>query len=166
MKAMNKTLVAAAVAGLLGLASSGAVAQTAVFPDFRINEASIAGALPNTFTGDKITGNYVEVITFAGAPAAGTFDVSLRFNAGQFVANDGIQRGSPDGAFMPAEIGQGPGRNEEDVVFRIQNGEGQIVFHRAVVMMFGHRCHSSSHGLSGRPCMARFLFDSCTNSRP
>ena len=88
-KAINKTLVAAAIAGALGLASSGAMAQTAVFPDFRVNEASITGALPNTFTADKITGNYVEVITFAGAPASGTFNVSLRWNAGQFVANDG-----------------------------------------------------------------------------
>jgi hypothetical protein len=88
-KAINKTLVAAAIASALGLVSSGAMAQTAVFPDFRVNEASVAGALPSTFTADKITGNYVEVITFAGAPASGTFNVSLRWNAGQFVANDG-----------------------------------------------------------------------------
>jgi len=88
-KAMNKTLVAAAIAGVLGLASSGAMAQTAVFPDFRVNEASIAGAVANTFTADKITGNYVEVITFTGAPASGSFNVALRWNAGQYVANDG-----------------------------------------------------------------------------
>lgn len=86
---INKNLVAAALASALGLASSGAMAQTAVFPDFRVNEASIAGALPNTFTGDKITGNYVEIITFTGAPASGSFNVSLRWNAGQFVGNDG-----------------------------------------------------------------------------
>ncbi len=88
-KVMNKTLAAAAIAGALGLATSASMAQTAVFPDFRVTEGSIAGALPNNFTADKITGNYVEVITFAGAPASGTFNVSLRFNAGQFVANDG-----------------------------------------------------------------------------
>jgi hypothetical protein len=88
-KVMNKTLVAAALAGALGLASSGAMAQTAVFPDFRVNEASVAGALANTLTADKITGNYVEVITFTGAPASGSFNVSLRWNAGQFVGNDG-----------------------------------------------------------------------------
>ena len=88
-KAINKTLVAAAVAAVLGLASSGAMAQSAVFPDFTVNEASIAGALPNTFVGDKITGNYVEVITFAGAPESGMFNVSLKWNAGQFVGNDG-----------------------------------------------------------------------------
>jgi len=87
--AMNRTLVATALAGALGLASAGAMAQTVTFPDFRVNEASIAGALPATFTADKITGNYVEVITFTGPPASGTFDVSLRWNAGQFVGNDG-----------------------------------------------------------------------------
>lgn len=88
-KVTNRILVAAAVAGALGLVSSGAMAQSAVFPDFRVNEAAIVGASPNTFTGDKITGNYVEVITFSGAPASGTFNVSLRWNAGQFIANDG-----------------------------------------------------------------------------
>jgi hypothetical protein len=88
-KAINKTLVAAALAGALGLASSGAMAQSAVFPDFRVNESSVVGAAANTFTADKITGNYVEVITFNGAPASGSFDVSLRWNAGQFVGNDG-----------------------------------------------------------------------------
>jgi hypothetical protein len=88
-KVINKTLVAAAVAGALALASSGAMAQTAVFPDFRVNEASVTGALPNAITADKITGNYVEVITFTGAPASGSFNVSLRWNAGQFVGNDG-----------------------------------------------------------------------------
>jgi hypothetical protein len=88
-KVMNKTLVAAALAGALGLASSGAMAQTASFPNFTVTEGSIAGALPNTFVGDKITGNYVEVITFSGAATSGAFNVSLRWNAGQFVANDG-----------------------------------------------------------------------------
>ena len=84
--AMNKTWVAVALAGALGLASSGVMAQTTVFPDFVVNESAIAGALPGTFTADKITGNYVEVITFG---ANNTFDVSLKFQAGQFVANDG-----------------------------------------------------------------------------
>ena len=88
-KIINKTMVAAAVAGALALASSGTMAQTAVFPDFTVNEASVANALGRTFTADKITGNYVEVITFTGAPASGSFNVSLRWNAGQFVGNDG-----------------------------------------------------------------------------
>jgi hypothetical protein len=90
-KAINKTLAAAAVAAVLGLASSGAMAQSAVtaFPDFTVNEGSIAGATARTFDADKITGNYVEVITFTGEAASGSFNVSLKWNAGQFVGNDG-----------------------------------------------------------------------------
>jgi hypothetical protein len=86
---LKQTLVSAAVAGALGMASVGAMAQTAVFPDFRVNEGAILGALPNTVNADKITGNYVEVITFNGPTTGGTFNVSLRWNAGQFVSNDG-----------------------------------------------------------------------------
>lgn len=83
----RKTLLASAVTIALAAATSGAMAQT--FPSFTVDESSVAGAIANTFTADKITGNYVEVISFAGAPASGTFDVALRWNAGQFVATDG-----------------------------------------------------------------------------
>jgi hypothetical protein len=78
---MTKTLVAAAIA-LLAAGSASA----AVYPDFTVdpNATGQTIGLP-TFTADKITGNYVEVITFG----AGTFDYSLRWLAGQFVANDG-----------------------------------------------------------------------------
>lgn len=79
----QKTLIVFAIAASLGAASSTAMAQS--FPDFRVAESSIAGALTNNLTADKITGNYVEVITFAGS----AFNVSLKWNAGQFVANDG-----------------------------------------------------------------------------
>jgi hypothetical protein len=79
----RKTLLASAVTISLAAASASAMAET--FPDFGISEVSVAGALPNTFTADKITGTYVEVITFAG----NKFDVSLKWNAGQFVANNG-----------------------------------------------------------------------------
>lgn len=85
----RKTLLASAVTIALAAATSGAMAQTAVFPDFTVDEASIANAIGRTFTADKITGNYVEVITFTGAPASGAFNVSLRWNAGQFVGSDG-----------------------------------------------------------------------------
>ena len=85
----RKTLLTSAVTIALAAATSGAMAQTAVFPDFTVNEASIANALGRTFTADKITGNYVEVITFTGVPESGSFNVSLRWNAGQFVGNDG-----------------------------------------------------------------------------
>jgi hypothetical protein len=86
-KMITKTLLASAVAVVCAFSANVASAQS--FPDFRVNEGSVAGALPNILTADKITGNYVEVISFAGTPASGTFDVSLRWNAGQFVANDG-----------------------------------------------------------------------------
>jgi hypothetical protein len=82
-KVINKTLLAVAVAGGLSFASAGAMAQ--VFPDFNVSEASVPGASANTFTADKVTGNYVEVISFAG----NSFNVSLLWQAGQFVANNG-----------------------------------------------------------------------------
>ncbi|WP_194712597.1 flocculation-associated PEP-CTERM protein PepA [Noviherbaspirillum soli] len=84
--AIRKTLIACAVTASFA-ASSGAMAQS--FPDFTVNEGAIAGALGQTFTADKITGNYVEVITFAGSETSGTFNVSLKWNAGQFVAGNG-----------------------------------------------------------------------------
>jgi len=67
------------------LALSAGLASAQSFPDFQVTESSVAGALANTFTADKITGNYDEVITFSG----NTFQVSLLWNAGQFVANNG-----------------------------------------------------------------------------
>lgn len=84
--AIRKTLIACAVTASFA-ASSGAMAQS--FPDFTVNEGAIAGALGQTITADKITGNYVEVITFSGSETSGTFNVSLKWNAGQFVGNDG-----------------------------------------------------------------------------
>jgi hypothetical protein len=64
------------------LASS--VAGAATFNPFTV---LIPGSTPGTsFVADKITGNYVEVATFNGD---GTFDVSLFWNAGQFVTNGG-----------------------------------------------------------------------------
>jgi hypothetical protein len=59
------------------------MAQTA-FPDFVVNE-TIAGGTLTGINADKITGNYTEVITFSG----NTFQASLLWNAGQFVANNG-----------------------------------------------------------------------------
>jgi len=82
-KMVSKTLVAAAVTAALGVFSSGAMAQ-AVFPDFVVNE-SVAGGTLTGINADKITGNYTEVITFSG----NTFQASLVWNGGQFVANNG-----------------------------------------------------------------------------
>jgi hypothetical protein len=79
MKAVSKSIIAAAVAAASLFA--GANASAAQFNPFTV-------VSPNgkTFTADKITGNYNEVITFN---QNGTFDVSLYFDAGQFVTNQG-----------------------------------------------------------------------------
>jgi len=84
---LRKTLLTRSLAGVFALATSGAIAQS--FPDFTVNEATVPGATGSTVSADKITGNYTEVLTFNGSPSNGTFDVSLRWNAGQFVGNNG-----------------------------------------------------------------------------
>lgn len=76
---LNKTLIAGAVMAALGLASSSASAV--VFPDFTFDAPTKAA-----FVADKLTGNYTEVITFTSLT---TFDVSIFWEAGQFVKNDG-----------------------------------------------------------------------------
>jgi hypothetical protein len=81
---MIKTLLAAGLVTTLGAASTSATA--AVFSDFTVDEGSVPFASPITFVADKITGNYAEVISFN---ANGTFDASLKWQPGQFVADDG-----------------------------------------------------------------------------
>lgn len=84
--ALGKALAGAALVATLGAGSASAV----VFPDFTVAEGSVPGAAVNTFVADKITGNYVEIITFTPTTlTTGTFTVSLKWNAGQFVSNDG-----------------------------------------------------------------------------
>lgn len=109
--AIRKTLIACAVTASFA-ASSGAMAQS--FPNFTVDESVIAGALGQNFTADKITGNYVEVISFAGSETSGTFNVSLKWNAGQFVANDGStpvasQLGGSTGQYGLYALYQGAG---------------------------------------------------------
>ncbi len=84
-----KSVVATAVAAAsLFSASAGA----ATFNDFTVTapfSSYVVGQQPTatkTFVADKMIGNYTEVITFN---AGGTFDVSLRWTAGSFIANDG-----------------------------------------------------------------------------
>ena len=79
MNAFKKTIVAASIAAV---SMFGATASAATFNDFEVNPT---GSFKN-FTADKITGNYNEVATFN---PNGTFNVSLYWQAGQFVANDG-----------------------------------------------------------------------------
>jgi hypothetical protein len=105
-KIMSKTLISCAITATLGLASSFAMAQT--FPNFTVSEASVGGgALPNVFSADKITGNYVEVATFVPtSTTTGTFNASLQWNAGQFVTNDGKTTvASQLGAFSENQYG-------------------------------------------------------------
>ena len=83
----KRSLMVAACSAALACLSTGVSAQ--VFPDFQVTEgnpASTPGSGFVQFTADKITGNYIEVITFG---PGNTFNVSLKWNAGQFVANDG-----------------------------------------------------------------------------
>jgi hypothetical protein len=81
----KSTLSSTAVAAVLAL--SAGVASAASFPDFVV-DPTLSGATSggSTFTADKITGNYVEYIQFTGA---NTFSFALRWEAGQFVKNDG-----------------------------------------------------------------------------
>jgi len=85
--AFRKNLLTRSLAGVFSLATCGAMAQS--FPDFTVSETPVPGATASTVSADKITGNYTEVLTFNGSPNSGTFNVSLRWNAGQFVANNG-----------------------------------------------------------------------------
>ena len=80
---MKKKALACSIAGGLAMLASSAGAQT--FPDFTVSEIAVPGANAGTVNADKVTGNYVEVITFSG----NNFNVSLLWQAGQFVANNG-----------------------------------------------------------------------------
>jgi hypothetical protein len=83
MKALIKqTMIAGAVA--VAMLGAGA-ANAAVFNPFKV-VAPGAGTSTHAFTADKITGNYNETVTFS---KNGTFNVSLFWDAGQFVGNSG-----------------------------------------------------------------------------
>lgn len=85
----NLKLVQAGLIAAMATASAGSMA--AVFNDFQVTEGSVPGASVNTFTADKITGNYVEIVTFNPLTAnSGTFDTSIKWQAGQYVGNDGV----------------------------------------------------------------------------
>ena len=84
----NLKVVQASLIAAMATASAGSMA--AVFPDFQVSEGSVPGSAVHTFTADKITGNYVEIVTFTPTGlGTGTFDTSIKWQAGQYVANDG-----------------------------------------------------------------------------
>jgi hypothetical protein len=82
----RKALLSAGVAFTLGVFATSASA--ALFNPFTVDPDGAGGLAP--FVADKITGNYVEVITFTPtSPTTGTFDLSIKWEAGQFVTNQG-----------------------------------------------------------------------------
>ena len=84
----NLKLVQASLVAAMATASAGSMA--AVFNPFQVTETSVPGASPNVVTADKITGNYSEVVTFNPLTASsGTFDTSIKWQAGQFVSGGG-----------------------------------------------------------------------------
>ena len=93
---MKLRQVAAAILAVSALATGG-VARADLYPDFTVNPAAYGGSSVTSgpFIADKITGNYVEVITFG----AGTFNISLYWQAGQFSFNDGAIARPSTGAF-------------------------------------------------------------------
>lgn len=85
MKALvQKSIIAGAIAAATLFAGAANAAQ---FNPFTVVSSTLdSSSTYDSFTADKITGNYVEVITFNGT---GGFDVSLKWNAGQFITNGG-----------------------------------------------------------------------------
>lgn len=83
MKAVSKTVIACAIAAT---SLFGTAAHADNFNPFTVEYDG------RSFTADKITGNYSEVATFTPSTptsTSGTFDVSLYWNAGQFVTGEG-----------------------------------------------------------------------------
>lgn len=77
MKAVSKTVIACSIAAA---SMFGTAAHADNFNPFTVDYNG------RNFSADKITGNYNEIATFN---EDGTFDVSLIWNAGQFVAGNG-----------------------------------------------------------------------------
>ncbi|GAB3370135.1 flocculation-associated PEP-CTERM protein PepA [Massilia agri] len=87
MKALfSKKVLASAIAAMSMFA--GANAHADVFNQFVVKPAGPTINAP--FTADRITGGYAEIATFTPTSATGgTFQVSLRWVAGQFINNSG-----------------------------------------------------------------------------
>ncbi len=109
MRIKQFVFTAVAAASLMAAGAASAV----VFEDFNVGSTYTGKPV---FTADKITGNYVEVITFG----AGTFDLTLRWNAGQFVANDGVD-------FLPAGGANGTNLGNTYGLYALFRGTGTFV---------------------------------------
>jgi hypothetical protein len=88
---MKKLLLSAAASALLAAFATTASAIPAL-PDFTVAEGSVPGALPNTFTADKLNGGYFEIITIN---PGNTFDTNAYASFNAFFRNDGTQAVSP-----------------------------------------------------------------------
>ena len=103
----GKSLVAIMLSACLGAAATSALA--APFNEFTVSENTVPGAIANSFTADKITGNYNESITFIpSSPTSGSFNVSLVWQAGQFLDNCNTActlAGSQLGSVTPNQYG-------------------------------------------------------------
>ena len=84
-KIITKTLLAVAATAALGLASTSAIAD--VYQPFTVDEGSVSGANAATVIAGDINGFYTESVSFSGG-LTGTFNTSILWIAGQFVATD------------------------------------------------------------------------------
>lgn len=145
---MKFTRLAAATAMLMSVG----FANAAILPDFTVTPGIYAlGKAP--FVADKITGNYVERVTFN---SGGTFDVSIKWNAGQFVANDGtspLNAGGPLGTGLGNDYGmyaffQGNGTFASGN-FTLASGSLQLYLDRALNTTFTAASAQSSTAFWG-----------------
>lgn len=85
---MKLNKLALAAIGAASLVMAGPAAAD-LYPDFSVNPSAYSNGA--AFTADKITGNYAEIITFVPTSATGgNMFVAIKFEAGQFVRNDGV----------------------------------------------------------------------------
>lgn len=80
---MKKSLISAALAVSLGMASFSASAE---FLDFTIDESSVPGSTGGLLTGDKLNGGYSELLTINNDF---TFDTVAFASIGQLFGNEG-----------------------------------------------------------------------------
>ena len=104
MKKAVFTIKKAILAAALTAAFSSAASAAGIYPEFTVTETVVPGASPNVvLNADKITGNYTEIFSVTGA---NTFSVSLVWQAGQFVGNDGTTPlANQLGLFSPNQYG-------------------------------------------------------------
>jgi hypothetical protein len=99
-KTFCKAFMVCGLISAIGLTSSSAMAQ-ASGSVFTVNESAVPGANPGTFSADKISGNYTEIISFSG----NSFFLSMIWHAGTYVTASGT---TP----QPSQLGGGLSPNQ------------------------------------------------------